>query len=134
MFRLNYVDPDKNSINVKVRKIKSLLSQTLASVKSGNDSIFENQDSPLRKSKDSSTEVEGIEEILSKLQQGYLMVKHSRNTNEPHNKFVYLSQDNRNLCWKSMDKQDEKKFPLSSIIKISKKGCKSALRNRKELN
>jgi hypothetical protein len=34
------------------------------------------------------------------------MAKHSRNTKEPHNKFVYLSADCKNLCWKSLDKDD----------------------------
>jgi len=38
------------------------------------------------------------------------MVKHSEGTPNPHNKFVYLSEDIKYLCWKSLDKEDEKKI------------------------
>jgi hypothetical protein len=33
-------------------------------------------------------------------------MKHSPNTSEPHNKFIYISEDHRFLCWKSTDKED----------------------------
>ena len=49
------------------------------------------------------------------------MIKHSPNTSEPHNKFVYLSSDAKDLCWKSLDKEDEKRFPLKSVIRIVRK-------------
>jgi hypothetical protein len=34
------------------------------------------------------------------------MVKHSEKINDPHDKFVYLSEDERYLCWKSPNKED----------------------------
>jgi hypothetical protein len=49
------------------------------------------------------------------------MIKHSENTSEPHTKFVYISSDCKDLCWKSLDKEDEKSFPLKSVIQVIKK-------------
>lgn len=39
--------------------------------------------------------------MLRDLEKGYIVLKHSPNTNEPHNKFIYISADHRFLCWKS---------------------------------
>lgn len=50
------------------------------------------------------------------------MVKHSEKIDEPHNKFVYLSEDTRFLCWKSLDKDDQKQLELSSVTKVIKEG------------
>lgn len=61
------------------------------------------------------------------------MLKHSPKTPDPHSKFVYLSQDNKHLCWKSVGKEDEKRFSLSSIVKISRKGYKGGLHTKEEL-
>lgn len=62
------------------------------------------------------------------------MIKHSRNTKEPHKKIVYLSEDSHHLCWKSINKEDEKKLPLSSILNILQKRTKSTLRNQVTIN
>lgn len=40
------------------------------------------------------------------MKKGYLFIKHSPNTSEPHPKFIYLSYDNKYLCWKSPEKDD----------------------------
>ena len=61
--------------------------------------------SPKRRS-DESSESESIAEVLSNLKKGYLVVKHSDKISSPHDKFVYLSEDNRFICWKSLDKED----------------------------
>ena len=49
------------------------------------------------------------------------MLKHSPNTSEPHLKRVYLSDNGNYLCWKSPNKDDQKLFPLSSILKVTSK-------------
>jgi hypothetical protein len=51
-----------------------------------------------------------LSDVLNSLTKGYLMLKHSERTQEPHNKFIYLSEDQKFLCWKSLDKKDEKKI------------------------
>ncbi len=48
------------------------------------------------------------------------MIKHSTKNCEKRNKFVYISEDNRYLCWKSLDKEDEKRIELISITKVIK--------------
>lgn len=48
------------------------------------------------------------------------MLKHSPNTSEPHDKYVYISGDRRFLCWKSLDKDDEKMIELRKIENILK--------------
>ena len=44
--------------------------------------------------------------ILEQLKKGYVVKKHSPNTSEPHDKFIYISEDHRFFCWKSLDKND----------------------------
>ena len=52
------------------------------------------------------------------------MTKHSESaTVDPHTKFVYLSGDNRQFCWKSLEKMDEKTITLSSINRVVKDGA-----------
>jgi hypothetical protein len=48
------------------------------------------------------------------------MLKHNTKNGSPRNKFVYLTQDNRTICWKSVEKEDEKGIELSSISKVVK--------------
>ena len=47
--------------------------------------------------------------MIKDLKKGYIMTKHSDNA-EPKTKFVYLSMNERFLCWKSVDKNDEKRI------------------------
>lgn len=44
--------------------------------------------------------------MLDNLVNGYLVIKHSEATKEPHKKYLYISEDRRFLCWKSLDKMD----------------------------
>jgi hypothetical protein len=57
---------------------------------------------------------ERTETILESLEKGYLMVKHSPNS-KPKEKYVYISSDRRFLCWKSLEKDDEKMIELKKI-------------------
>lgn len=102
MFRLKTKEPSQVDITLNVCRIKTLLYKTLTSVKTDRQRKEDPAESPTRKSKDSNTEPETIEEILENLRKGYIMLKHSPKTPEPHSKFVYLSQDNKHLCWKSV--------------------------------
>lgn len=101
MFRINSIALGDIEIKKKIGNIKSILSRTLVDIKS---SSLSNPESPLKKRKESILEADNIEQTVASLQKGYLMVKYSRNTIEPHNKFVYLSNDRRDLCWKSLDR------------------------------
>ncbi len=56
------------------------------------------------------------------------MMKHSVKNVEPHNKFVYLSEDNRCLCWKSTEKEDEKRIELYGIWKVVREGAEHYLK------
>ena len=49
------------------------------------------------------------------------MTKHSNNTSSKC-KFVYLSMSQKYLCWKSIDKNDQKKMEVASISQIVKEG------------
>lgn len=53
--------------------------------------------------------------MLNNLTKGYLVVKHSESTYEPHKKYLYISEDRRFLFWKSIDKSDEKMMELRKI-------------------
>lgn len=58
---------------------------------------------------------EKMEAMLLELEKGYVAIKHSPNTSEPHAKYVYISSDRKFLCWKSLDKDDEKMVELRKI-------------------
>lgn len=45
------------------------------------------------------------------------MVKHSPNS-KPKEKYIYVSGDRRYLCWKSLDKDDEKRVELRKVNSI----------------
>jgi hypothetical protein len=77
---------------LNVCKIKTLLYNTLTSVRQDHRSNNTNPASPTRKSKDSNTEPETIEEVLDNLKKGYIMLKHSPKTPDPHSKFVKISR------------------------------------------
>jgi len=132
MFKLNTIDPSKALVSNNVSKIRSLLSKTIVDVTRRNLSPGANPESPVRKRLESNLEQASIKEIKTSLQKGYLMTKHSTNTSEPHVKFVYISPDCKNLCWKSLDKEDEKSFPLKSIIQVVKLGVRGARRGSGE--
>ena len=51
------------------------------------------------------------------------MTKHSNNTSAK-SKFVYLSMSEKFLCWKSVDKNDEKRMEVCHISHIAKNGSK----------
>lgn len=88
--------------NQKVNQIKKLLGQALGEVKNN----LKRSPSPTssKRQSEESSECEEIQEVLANLQKGYLMVKHSLKITQPHDKFIYLSEDHRFLCWKSIDK------------------------------
>lgn len=44
-----------------------------------------------------------------------MVIKHSKGTKQPHRKFLYISEDKKFLCWKSIDKSDEKMIELKKI-------------------
>lgn len=88
MFRINTIDPSKLEINMNISKIKSLLSKTIVQVRAEQEPP--KQEHAKRKSKSSNTEAEPIQEILANLKNGRYMLKHSRNTKEPHSKLVYF--------------------------------------------
>lgn len=56
------------------------------------------------------------------------MIKHPCGGSIPHSKFVYLSEDHRWLCWKSPQKDDEKKIAINNIVKIVKEGVENILK------
>jgi hypothetical protein len=94
----------------RVNKIKVVLGKALGEVHHINTKMRTSpSSSPLNKRRsDESSESESIHEILTNLKKGYLMKKHNFKNGSPHSKFIYLSQDNRLLCWKSLEKEDEK--------------------------
>lgn len=57
------------------------------------------------------------------------MLKHSENHSVPHNKFVYLSEDQKSICWKSLDKEDEKRIDLKAITRVVKEGAENHLKS-----
>ena len=66
------------------------------------------------------------------MQKGWIMLKHSKNTKKAHSKFVYLSSDCKHLCWKSLEKEDEKSVAVSSIFNIWKRPDHSYLKEGSE--
>lgn len=58
--------------------------------------------------------------MLANLRRGYLVTKHSVGKGEPRNKFIYLSEDNRSICWKSTERDDEKRLELCLITRVVK--------------
>lgn len=56
--------------------------------------------------------------MLINLSKGYFVKKHSPSTSSYHNKYLYISEDHRFLCWKSIDKNDEKMIELRKIDAI----------------
>jgi len=71
------------------------------------------------------------------MRKGFLFLKHSVNTKEPHPKFVYLSFDNKSLCWKSPEREDEKSMEVQSITNVmrtSKEFYMKAYRGVRNIN
>lgn len=58
--------------------------------------------------------------MLIQLRKGFLVKKHSPNTDIAHDKFIYVSEDHRFLCWKSVNKEDEKSIELRKITQVIK--------------
>lgn len=87
----------------RISKIVSLLNQAIDEV---HITVKRTSSSPTKRISDQSSEADTINEVLANLKKGYLMIKHSDNTSSPHDKFVYLSNDDRYLCWKSVNKED----------------------------
>ena len=124
--------PGQAETRTNLSKIRSLLIKTLVSVKKEASDSESSHMTP-RSRKESTTEPESIEEVLTHMQKGWIMLKHSRNTKKPHNKFVYLSTNHRHLCWKSLEKDDEKTLSIQSIVKIWKRPDKTYLKENSEL-
>ena len=57
--------------------------------------------------------------MLGNLVNGYLIMKHSQGTKIPHQKYLYISEDRKFLCWKSLEKLDEKLMELRKITMIA---------------
>ncbi len=96
--------------NPQTRKIKSnvtLIKHIVAKViKEYTADVIKERNSPHSKRiSDESSKAEEVEEVINDLKKGYIMTKHSNNT-YPKTKFIYLSMNERFLCWKSVDKQD----------------------------
>lgn len=51
-------------------------------------------------------EVAAFEEKYNCLLRGYLVKKHSKSQSKSKHKFLYISEDLKRLCWKSLDKND----------------------------
>jgi hypothetical protein len=60
------------------------------------------------------------------------MTKHSENT-KSKSKFVYLSLNEKYLCWKSVDKQDEKRLAVISIYKTVRNGADYMIKKDKSI-
>jgi hypothetical protein len=113
----------------RVSKIRDLLSRALGEVHDDNLRLKRTpSSSPSKRRSEESSESESIGDVLSNLRRGYLVIKHSVGKAEPHNKFVYLSEDNRCLCWKSTDREDEKQLELASITRVIKEGVEHYLK------
>lgn len=113
----------------RVGKIRDLLSRALGEVHHEQLRLGRTaSSSPSKRRSEESSESESIGDVLSNLRRGYLVVKHSEGKGEPHNKFVYLSEDNRSLCWKSTDREDEKQLELRSIARVVKEGVEHFLK------
>ena len=61
-------------------------------------------------------------------------MKHSPNTSEPHSKYVYISSDRKFLCWKSLDKDDEKMIELKKIENLINKDVQFKVESSKIKN
>lgn len=110
-------------------KIRDLLSRALGEVHDEHLRLRRSpSNSPSKRKSEESSESESIGEVLSNLKRGYLVVKHSVGNSEPHNKFVYLSEDSRYICWKSMERDDEKRLELTSITRVVKQGVEHYLK------
>ena len=55
------------------------------------------------------------EENFEYLLKGYLIRKHSKSQKKGKFKFLYISEDLKNLCWKSLRKEEEKRIKLSEV-------------------
>jgi hypothetical protein len=88
--------------------------------------------SPVLKQRMSSNAQKGqSESYYESLEKGYVMVKHSLNS-KPKEKYIYISSDRRYLCWKSLDKEDEKKVELRKVncILRGSQGAMSLVQSR----
>lgn len=88
--------------NERISRIRQLLTRALGEIRE-QTRLSPAPISPKRRSEESS-ESESIQEILTNLRRGYLVTKHSEGSTAPHAKFVYLSEDTRYLCWKSLER------------------------------
>jgi hypothetical protein len=99
--------------------VKEALKELKSSARtSTNESDSSDCLSPLLKQRMSFSEPKGLREsYYESLQKGYVMVKHSPNS-KPKEKYIYVSGDRRYLCWKSLDKDDEKRVELRKVNSI----------------
>ena len=133
MFKLNTVDPTTLSTKLNLYKMRSLLSKALADCRNALGAVQPLMVLNLHKKVESQTQAQPIQEVFENLKKGHLVQKHSRNTKQPHTKLVYLSHDHKWLCWKSIDREDQKKFAISTIVRVVKEGYKINFRSNLNL-
>lgn len=105
----------------RVSKIRSLMARALGEVY--RESQRSPSSSPCKLRSEESSDSESIGEILERLRKGYLMVKLSARGSSSCSKFVYLSEDNLRLCWKSVEKSDEKGMALAEVVRVVHEGA-----------
>lgn len=101
MFKIKSGERGIKASNAKIGKIRQLLTLAMDEIKGNNRGCNSASSSPTKRRSDESSESESIAEVLRHMRKGFLFLKHSVNTRDPHPKFVYLSIDNKLLCWKS---------------------------------
>ena len=48
------------------------------------------------------------------------MIKYAKGAFNPHEKKVFITEDERELCWSDKDSKDKKLVPISEIIRVEK--------------
>ncbi len=133
MFKTKGLEQKYKLANLKVQRIQQILSRAMVEVRRCSSGQPSPKSSVVKRRSDESSECESIAEVLNNLRKGYLMIKHSPNTSEPHSKFVYLSEDHKFLCWKSPNYNDEKKIEVSSISRVVKEGAEFFIKAGKDI-
>jgi hypothetical protein len=101
MFKIKSSEQRGKASIAKIGRIKQLLTIAIEEMKGSMRTYSSTSSSPTKRRSDESSESESVGEVITHMRKGFLFLKHSPNTRDPHPKFVYLSPDNKLLCWKS---------------------------------